>query len=78
MGVFDYVIPSTAKENCIIICIDIVLLMGWVDSPTYFCSFSETLTDVENALVHTLVTVPRYGAIYKIPKDVFHPIRGYA
>ena len=28
---FDYVIPSAAYNNCIIICINLVLSMGWVE-----------------------------------------------
>ena len=36
-------------------------------SPKNFCAFSETLTDVANALVRTSLLVPGYGAIYKIP-----------
>ena len=37
--------------------------MGWVESPKYFCAFSETLTDVANALVDADLPVPAYGAI---------------
>ena len=39
-----------------------VLPMAWVDLPKFFCGFSETLTDVVNALVPTL---PWYGTITK-------------
>ena len=48
-------------------CIDLVLPMGWVDSPNFFCAFSETLTDVANALVDSEFPVPSYGAISDIP-----------
>ena len=41
--------------------------MGWVDSPNLFCSFSETLTDVANALVNSELPVPSYGVISDIP-----------
>ena len=37
--------------------------MGWLDSPKFFCAFSEMLTDVANALVDTDLPVPAYGAI---------------
>ena len=50
-----------------IICIDLVLSMGWVDSPKVFCTISENLTDVANALVDTDLPVLSYGAIYEIP-----------
>ena len=42
--------------------------MGWVDSPKFFCAFSETLTDVANALVDTYLPVPSYSAISEIPE----------
>ena len=48
--------------------------MGWLDSPNYFCAFSETLTDVANALVHTSLPVPGYGTIYKIPETGLVPL----
>ena len=41
--------------------------MGWVDSPKFFCAFSETLTDVANALVNSDLPVPSYVAISEIP-----------
>ena len=65
---FAYVTPSSSDYDCIIICIDLVLPMGWMDSPKFFCTFSETLTEVENALVHTSLPVLWYGAISKIPE----------
>ena len=37
--------------------------MGCLDSPIFFCAFSETLTDVANALVDTDLPVPAYGDI---------------
>ena len=41
--------------------------MVWVDKPNFFCAFSETLTDMVKALVHTSLLVPGYGYITKIP-----------
>ena len=67
MGEFAYVIPSAPGDKVYTVCIDLVLLMGWVDSPKFFCAFLETLTDVANALVDTDLPVPSYGAVYKIP-----------
>ena len=32
-----------------------------------FCAFSETLTDVANALVDAVLPVPAYGAISALP-----------
>ena len=67
VGVFAYVIPSAPGYEGIIICIDLVLPMGWVDSPKFFCAFLEMLMDVANDLVNTDLPVPSYGAISKIP-----------
>ena len=38
-----------------------------------FCTFSETLTDVANALVDTDLPLPSYGAISEIPSTVPPP-----
>ena len=65
---FVYVISLKTNNNSIIVCIDMVLPMAWVDSPKFFCTFSETLADVENSLVNMLLPVPGYGAITKIPE----------
>ena len=51
MGAFANVVLLVPYDDVIIICIDLVLPMGWVDSPKRFCALLETLTDVENALV---------------------------
>ena len=67
VGAFTYVIPSAPENEGIVICINLVLPMGWVDSPNLFCAFWEPLTDVENALVDTDFPVPSYGAILEIP-----------
>ena len=55
---FAYVVPSAPGDEGIFICTDLVLLMGWVDSPNFLCTFSETLTNVANALVDSELPVP--------------------
>ena len=47
--------------------------MGWVDSPKFFCAFSETLTDVANALVDADLPVPAYGEISALTATVPPP-----
>ena len=64
---FAYVIPSETGDKGRIICIYLILPMRWVDYPKFFCAFSETPTDVANALVDTDIPVPSYGVISKIP-----------
>ena len=41
--------------------------MLWVDSPKFFYTFLETLTEAENSLVNKELPVPAYGGITKIP-----------
>ena len=67
VGTYAYVIPLAPGDKGCIICIDLVLPMGWVDSTKFFCASSETLTDVANALVDTDLPVPSYGDISQIP-----------
>ena len=67
MGAFAYVVPSVPEDDAILICIDLVLPMGWVNSPKFFCAFSETLTDVADALVDFHLPVPAYRVISALP-----------
>ena len=67
MGAFAYVDLLASDDDCIIILINLVLPMGWVDSPKLFCDFSETLADFTNALVYMDLLILAYGAISKIP-----------
>ena len=67
VGTFEYVIPLAPRDNGSIILIDLVLLMGWVESPKILCIFSEKFTDVAKTLVDTELPVPSYGTINKIP-----------
>ena len=63
VGAFAYVAPSVPDDDVIIICIDLVLPIRWVESLKCFCNFSETLTNMANALVDADFHVPAYGAI---------------
>ena len=67
VGAFTSIVPLALDDDCIIISIDLVLPIGWVDSPKFFCIFLETLTDVVNALVDTELPVLAYGDISTIP-----------
>ena len=66
VGVFAYIIPSAPGYEGCIICIDLVLPIGWMESPKCFCTFSGTLTDVANVLVDKELLVAYYDAIFKI------------
>ena len=64
---FAYATSSAPGEEGTIICIELVLPIGWVDPPKFFCAFLETLADVANTLVDSDLPVSSYGAIYEIP-----------
>ena len=40
VGAFDYVVPASSEDNGVIICINLVLPMGWVDPPNHFYALS--------------------------------------
>ena len=67
VGAFVYAIPLAPVDEGCIICIYLVLTMVWVYSLKFLCAFSETLTDVTNALVDTDLLIPSYGSISNIP-----------
>ena len=75
VGDFAYVTPLTADGDCIIICINLVLPMGWMGSSKFFCALSGTLTNVANALVHTSLPVLGYITVTKIPETGTGPIQ---
>ena len=49
VGAFAYVVPPVDKDPSTLLCIDLVLPMGWVSSPDLFCATSETTADIANA-----------------------------
>ena len=65
---FAYVIPSASGGKGYIICINLVLPMGWVNSPIILCAFLEILIDVTNSLVDTDLLVLSYSKISDIPE----------
>ena len=56
---FAYVIPSEPGDKGIIICIGLVLLMGWVDSPKFFCTFWQTPWSTQTSLSRPTTQSPR-------------------
>ena len=67
MGNFTYAVPLLSDYYGIVICINLVLPVGWVDSTKFFCAFSETLTDVASALIDISMPVLEYGYMANIP-----------
>ena len=74
MGAFAYAIPSVLYKYCIIMCVNLVLTMVWVDSPKFFCAFSKTLRYFANNILDTELPAPSYGYIAKIPSNGPDPL----
>ena len=43
--------PPLPGDTKILLCIDLVLPMGWVNSPDMFCAASETVVDMANGYI---------------------------
>ena len=48
IGAFTYIVPPLPTEISTLLCIELVLPIGWVNSPDMFCTASETVSDVAN------------------------------
>ena len=48
MGTFTYVVPPLPGDATTYLCVDLVLPMGWVNSPPFLCAASETAADLAN------------------------------
>ena len=52
VGAFAYVVPPLPGDATTYLCVDLVLPMGWVNSPPFFCAASETAADLANVYLH--------------------------
>ena len=53
VGGFTYIIPPVPDDDVIIMYIDLILPMRWMDSPKFFCTFAGT----------TMITTTAAGAV---------------
>ena len=51
VGIFSYIVPPLPGDPHLLLCIDLVLPMGWVNSPDLFCSTSEIVAGLANAYI---------------------------
>ena len=51
IGAFTYVVPPLPSDTEILLCIDLVLPMGWVNSSDMLCAASETVADMANGYI---------------------------
>ena len=80
VGAFAYVVPPIASDPDHLLCIDLVLPMGWVSSPDLFCTASETATDVINLYITEPTTpyvlyFPSTGLYSVYPVEAASPAR---
>ena len=62
VGAFSYVVPPIPPDTDIYMCVDLVLPMGWVSSPPFFCAASKTAADLANAyLTYDRLPTLEYG-----------------
>ena len=66
VGAFSYVVPPLPSDTAIYLCVDLVLPMGWVISPPFFCAASETAAYIANA----------YMADHRLPTPEYVPTLG--
>lgn len=71
VGAFAYLVSALPSDAAILICIDLVLPMGWVNSPDLFYSTSETVADVANPFINQPETpTPAYAPT----RDLYHTV----
>ena len=74
VGSFAYVIPALPTDTDVLLCIDLVLPMGWVNSPDLFCSTSETVADIANQLINQPDTpTSSYGPTHNLYHTISSP-----
>ena len=56
VGAFTYVVPPIPSDPKPLLCIDLVLPMGWVNLPDLFYATSETVTDESNKAFRSVST----------------------
>ena len=51
IGAFTYVVPPLPSDTTILLFINLVLPMGWINSPDIFCAASETVAYMANGYI---------------------------
>ena len=78
VGTFAYVVRSIPLDPDPLFCIDLILPMGWVNSPDLFCATSETVTDEANAAFPSIPApctpyLPTAGLYHLYPSPYTRP-----
>ena len=72
IGAFTYVVPPLPMDTSNLLCIDLVIPMGWLNSPDVFCVVLETVADVADGYLLNLTSAfliypPIAGTYYLAP-----------
>ncbi len=73
---FAYVLPQEAGDLCRIV-VPAVVQMGWVESPSHFCTVRESARDLMQHFVDTEISLPQ-DPIEDAMKIAYVPMRGRA
>ena len=71
---FAYVLPQEAGEPCRVV-VPAAVQMGWVESPSHFCTVTETARDITQHCVDNLIALP-HDPIEESMTIVDVPLRG--
>ena len=80
MGAFAYVPPPLPGYTTIYPCADLVIPMGWVNLPLFFCAAPETVADMANLYISDPSTssneyVPTFVSYSTLPSRKASPAR---
>jgi hypothetical protein len=71
---FAYVLPQEGGEPCRAV-VPAAVQMGWVESPSHFCTVTETARDITQHCVDNLIALP-HDPIEESMTIVDVPLRG--
>ena len=71
---FAYILPQEAGEPCQVV-VPVAVQMGWLESPSHFCTVTETARDITQHCVDHLIALP-HDPIEESMTIVDVPLRG--
>jgi len=71
---FAYVLPQEAGEPCRVV-VPVAVQMGWVESPSHFCTVTETARDITQHCMDNQIVLP-HDPIEESTTIVDVPLRG--
>ena len=69
VGWFIYVVPPLPEDTSILLCINLLLFVGWLNSTDFFCDAAKIVVDNANVYAldpnSTFVVYPHRDGVYK-------------